>query len=111
MEKKLYYHPIIVRDNTNAIAFSCTILNGCEDKIETLDALKEAMLKFGEDYGDLNVVGYVKGQQLLCYYFQKTDGELEFRFRVYDAESGKLVSMPVPEFAPDYMSDGVNQIY
>lgn len=106
----MYFHPIIVRDNTNGIAFSCTIINANSEKIETLDDLKAAMESFGEEYGNLIVNGSLCGKQLLCYYFQVVDGKKEYRFRYFDTEENKLVSAPEIEFVPDYMSDGVNEI-
>jgi len=111
MEKELYFHPIIVRDNTAGIAFSCTILNNDSAKIETLADLKAAMLKFGAEYGNLNITGSFGGKELLCFYFEVKDGTPEFRFRYFDTNENKLVSVLAPDFAPDYMSDGVNRIY
>jgi len=111
MDKNLYFHPIIVRDNNSGIAFSCTLLNNDSKKIETLADLQAAMLKFGSEYGNLNVNGSMGGKQLLCYYFEVKNGAPEFRFRYFDTAENKLVSVASPEFAPEYMSDGVNQIY
>ena len=108
MDKEIYFHPIIVRDNTAGIAFNATIINCSADKIETLAALKAAMATFGDDYSNLVINGSYCGKQLLSYYFQVVDGKKEFRFRYFDTESNKLVSVAEPEFAPDYMSDGVS---
>ncbi|MDO4939454.1 MAG: hypothetical protein Q4E54_05770 [Lachnospiraceae bacterium] len=111
MEKQLYFHPIILKDQKNLISFTCTILNNSPEKIDTLDALRDAIRSFGEEYGSLNCSGGYKGNNLLSYYHHKEDGVDNFKLRYIDKETGRVAKVINPVIEPDYMFDGVNQIY
>jgi len=109
MEKPLFYHQIVVRDNPSGIAFTCTIINASEEKIESLYALKKEMDKFGKDYGNLNVNGAYMGKIMLCYYWEWEGQHKIYKYRIFDKKKLISVNEP-PEYMPEYMSDAVCQI-
>lgn len=110
MEKHVYCHPIILKDQKNLISFTALILNNDPTKIETLEALQAAIRSFGEEYGSLNCNGSYKGNILLSYYHHLEDGVDNFKLRYVDKESNRVVKVVNPVIEPDYMFDSVDQI-
>ena len=110
MEKHVYFHPIILKDQKNLISFTCGILNNSPDKIETIDALRATIRSFGEDYGSLNCNGAYKSNLILNYYYHKEDGVENFKLHYINKETGRVEKVINPVIEPDYMSDGVDEI-